>query len=137
MRTSIHTLTIGLALIFLSSCATGPFDMNADRRATQLAHDVYFDLTDNSPEACQKLVDACFDRLSGIDGIAYFAAGTRVADLDRDVNVVDYDVSLHVHFVDRAAHDAYQVAPDHLAFVAENLDNWRGVRVFDSNTAGR
>ena len=33
----------------------------------------------------------------------------------------------------RAAHDAYQTAPAHLQFIAENKENWRTVRVFDSN----
>ena len=37
-----------------------------------------------------------------------------------------------VVFKDVAAHDAYQQHERHLAFVAENKNNWKQVRVFDS-----
>jgi hypothetical protein len=52
--------------------------------------------------------------------------------LVRDVNDRDYDVSLHVFFTDRAAHDAYQDAPGHLQFIEANKHRWQAVRVFDS-----
>ncbi|MFO1078299.1 MAG: Dabb family protein [Planctomycetota bacterium] len=102
-----------------------------------LVHDVYFTLNDPSPAARQALVRECYDRLAAIAGILHFAAGSRDAELARPVNDVDYDVSLHVWFVDRAAHDAYQVAPAHVAFVAANGAKWRRVRVFDSAIAPR
>ena len=41
-------------------------------------------------------------------------------------------MALHIVFRDRAAHDHYQTTPDHLRFAAENKENWRRVRVFDS-----
>ena len=44
-------------------------------------------------------------------------------------------MALHVVFADQAAHDAYQTTPDHLRFIAENKDNWKRVRVFDSVVA--
>ncbi|MCA8965965.1 MAG: Dabb family protein [Planctomycetes bacterium] len=103
----------------------------------RLAHDVFFTLTDNSPAACDRLVAACYERLAGIPGIVFFTAGTRVPDLQRDVNDKDYDVSLHVYFESRAAHDAYQQAAPHLQFIADNKANWKAVRVFDSDLAAR
>ena len=48
------------------------------------------------------------------------------------MNDLDFDVGLHVVFTDRAAHDAYQTTPAHLRFIAENKDNWKRMRVFDS-----
>ena len=36
----------------------------------------------------------------------------------------------------RASHDAYQAAPEHLRFVEEQKDNWKNVRVFDSDVEG-
>lgn len=103
----------------------------------QLSHDVYFSLKDASPAACQKLVADCHARLARIDGVVYFAAGTRDVELTRDVNDQGYDVSLHVFFATRAAHDAYQTAPEHVAFIEANKDNWQGVRVFDSDLTQR
>tara|TARA_R110002072_G_scaffold174303_3_gene329370 strand:+ start:59562 stop:59888 length:327 start_codon:yes stop_codon:yes gene_type:complete len=103
----------------------------------KLSHDVYFALKDPSPEAVKKLVADCHAKLAGIDGVVFLAAGTRDAELTRDVNDRDYHVSLHVFFRDRAAHDAYQDAPAHLQFIEANKDNWTGVRVFDSNLSAR
>ena len=43
-----------------------------------------------------------------------------------------FDVALHVSFVDKAAHDAYQEHPRHQRFLGESRPNWKQVRVFDS-----
>jgi len=101
-----------------------------------LAHSVYFSLDDDSEEAKARLVAACKKYLSSHPGTAFFAAGTLVEDLDRPVNDHDFDVALHVVFENRAAHDQYQQAPDHLKFIEENKDNWKQVRVFDSYVQG-
>jgi hypothetical protein len=60
-----------------------------------------------------------------------------VADFDRPVNDRDFDVSLHLVFKDHASHDAYQTAPLHEQFIAENKATWKKVRVFDSNVSGK
>lgn len=130
LRRTAHVLLLSL----VAACVTHPNPMPSNAR---LVHDVYFTLQDSSPAACQELVDACYDRLSGIDGIVGFVAGTREAELTRDVNDQDYHVSLHVWFDSRASHDAYQDAAPHLQFIEENKGNWSGVRVFDSAIAAR
>jgi hypothetical protein len=98
----------------------------------QLAHDVYFTLHDASPEARGTLLDACRKYLTGHPGVVAFACGPRAEGLDRPVNDRGFDVSLHIVFENRAAHDAYQDAPRHHQFVAECRGNWKQVRVFDS-----
>jgi hypothetical protein len=100
-----------------------------------IAHMVYFTLKDASGAAQQKLVDDCHRYLKVAPGIVYFAAGMRVADLTRPVNVTDFHVGLHVVFESRKAHDDYQVDERHLRFIAENKDNWTQVRVFDCNAS--
>ena len=97
-----------------------------------LSHDVYFTLNDSSPEAVDRLVRACHQYLKNHPGVTFFAAGTLVSELDRPVNDRDFHVALHVVFADKAAHDDYQTASDHLTFIAEQKPNWRQVRVFDS-----
>ena len=106
---------------------------DATAASGQLAHNVYFTLLDNSLAARQKLVDACRKYLPEHSGVAFFAVGTVVPDLTRPVNDVDWDVGLHLVFESRAAHDAYQTAPDHLRFIEENKASWKKVRVFDTD----
>ena len=52
------------------------------------------------------------------------------------MNDRDFDVALHVVFDHRASHDAYQAAPEHLSFIEEQKENWKNVRVFDSDVTG-
>ncbi|WP_153557381.1 Dabb family protein [Roseimaritima sediminicola] len=99
----------------------------------QLAHHVFFTLTDSSEASVQSLIDAANKYLDGHDGVASFAVGRRCEDLVRDVNDQDFHVSLHVVFESRAAHDAYQVHPRHLQFIEEQKGNWTTARIFDSN----
>jgi quinol monooxygenase YgiN len=124
LRSTLALLALGLAASASTTGAAGA------RRA--LAHDVYFTLVDASPEARQKLADACRKYLAGHPGTVFFAAGTRAAEFSRDVNDQGFDVSLHVTFEDRAAHDAYQEHPRHKRFIDEMKANWKTVRVFDS-----
>lgn len=97
-----------------------------------LVHNVYFTLKDRSEAARQKLLAACRTYLTGHPGTVFFACGTLAEELQRDVNDRDFDVALHLIFQDQAAHDAYQAAPRHEQFIAENRANWAKVRVFDS-----
>jgi hypothetical protein len=101
--------------------------------APRLAHNVFFTLTDKSPAKVAELVAACNRYLNVQPGIVFFAAGTLCRELDRDVNDRDWDVGLHLVFLDKAAHDAYQEDPDHRRFVDEQRYNWARVRVFDSH----
>ncbi len=97
-----------------------------------LSHDVYFTLEDSSPARQEALVAACQKYLKDHPGVVFFAAGLREPDLDRPVNDSEFHVALHVVFDGRESHDAYQQADSHLKFIAENKDNWKQVRVFDS-----
>jgi hypothetical protein len=125
--------------VILAVLAAGVLILNSNR-ATQAAqakgpmivHNVYFSLKDNSPKAKEKLVAACKTYLTKHPGEIYFAAGTLAEDLKREVNDLAFDVALTIVFEDRKAHDLYQDAPRHNQFIAENKDNWKKVRVFDS-----
>ena len=97
-----------------------------------LAHNVYFTLHDNSDPAKARLVAACKKYLTGHPGTVFYACGTLAPELRRPVNDLGFDVALHLVFESQAAHDAYQEAPRHEAFIAENKATWKQVRVFDS-----
>ena len=128
-------LIVSLALLALGPAALAGPAAAADEKADggrMIAHNVYFTLKDNSPAAREKLVAACKKYLSDHPGTVAFGAGVREEGLDRDVNDKDFDVSLHIVFKDKAAHDRYQDADQHKKFIAENKDNWKKVRVFDT-----
>ena len=101
-----------------------------------LSHNVFFTLLDSSPDAIEALLRSCNSNLRDHEGVVFFGAGILEAGLDRPVNDQGFHVALHVIFRDRAAHDLYQVAPEHLAFIEGNKDNWAQVRVFDSSVDG-
>lgn len=101
--------------------------------ADMLAHTVFFTLKDHSPQACRRMVEACRKYLNGHPGTVHFSAGARAEQYQRDVNDRDFHVALHLVFESAAAHDAYQTAERHQAFIAENKENWSQVRVFDSH----
>ena len=101
--------------------------------STPLAHMVYFTLKDKSPASVERQVAACRKYLTDHPGTAYFSIGTRTPDLTREVNDREFDVSLHVIFANRAAHDTYQTHPRHVQFIAENKDHWAKARVFDAD----
>jgi hypothetical protein len=136
MFTTHNVLILGGLLVAAAAVAlASPLSARTTGAAAdgpQLAHMVYFKLKDSSGASRAKLVAACKIYLSGHEGTVSFAAGTRAGDLNRDVNDRDFDVSLHLVFVNKAAHDKYHDHPRHLKFIAENRDNWEKVRVFDS-----
>jgi hypothetical protein len=94
---------------------------------------VYFTLKDSSPAQIERMIGACKKYLSGHEGTTFFAVGTLVPDLTRDVNQRDFHIALQLVFDSRAAHDRYQVHPRHQQFIEENRDNWSRVRVYDAD----
>lgn len=98
----------------------------------QLTHCVFFALKNNTPENCQALVEECNTYLNRPGGVVSMHVGIREADLDREVNDADFDVSLVLVFENRQAHDVYQDHPEHVTFIERNKETWRSVRVFDA-----
>ncbi len=97
-----------------------------------LAHNVFFSLHDHSEASRARLIHACRTYLTNHPGILFFACGVLADDLRREVNDLAFDVGLHIVFTDKHTHDAYQEAPAHLRFIAENKEGWKQVRVFDT-----
>ena len=97
-----------------------------------LAHNVFFTLKDTSETAVKTLIEDCYIYLKDLPGIIYFSAGSLVSELNRDTNVTDYSVGLHVIFANKSYHDQYQVAEKHKIFIKRNNANWANVRVFDT-----
>ena len=103
----------------------------------EVVHNVFFTLRDDTEPECHALVEACTTSLANLPGITRFAAGVRDLTIASSANDRDFDVSLLVIFKDRAAHDAYLSAKEHVAFVEAHKGNWQTVRVFDSVSSNR
>ena len=93
---------------------------------------VYFKLKDSSGANRAKLAAACKLFLTGHEGTVSFAVGTLAGDLNGPFNDHDFDVSLHLVFVNKAALDKYHEHSRHEKFLEENKEKWEKVRVFDS-----
>jgi len=131
-KLTMGCLAIGLLGLLFCWLAPGNQTARAVPVEAMLAHDVYFTLNDASPDAKEKLIEACRTYLSDHPGTVWFAAGARVVQNQREVNDQDFDVALHIVFADKASHDQYQIAAKHKQFIQENSTNWKKVRVFDS-----
>jgi len=132
-RQALLFVCVAFAVIFLNPMFGSP--CRASEPEKMLSHDVFFSLTDNSPQAKEKLIAACKKYLSGHPGTIWFAAGPLGEEFQRDVNDRDFDVALHLVFKNKTAHDQYSKAERHMKFIEEMKPNWKKVRVFDSYVA--
>src|SRR5262249_1554095 len=66
------------------------------------AHNFFSPRAKTPPAAVQKLLAACKKYLTVQPGIVYFACGQLEAGLTRPVNVRDFDVGVHLVFMNRA-----------------------------------
>jgi hypothetical protein len=129
-----NRLIVSGLLVAGTGILVGSLRAGAARTAADppLAHLVYFKLKDNSGANRAKLSAACKLYLSGHPGTVSFATGTRAGDLNGEYNDREFDVSLHLVFANKEAHDKYQEHPRHQKFIEENLASLEKVRVFDS-----
>jgi hypothetical protein len=102
----------------------------------RLAHMVFFELKEDTPEGRGKQLSACQKYLSDHEGTLHFSVGLIAEELRREVNVRNFQVALHIIFKDKASHDRYQQHPRHVQFIEENRPNWKSVRIFDSYLTG-
>ena len=134
MKSARVTLVIVslIALGILSLTGSPNFGATKAADGPHVAHNVYFKLKDNSGANRAKLAASCKLLLSGHEGSISFAVGTLAGDLNGPFNDHDFDVSLHLVFVDKAALDKYHAHARHDKFLEENKDTWEKVRVFDT-----
>jgi hypothetical protein len=97
-----------------------------------LYHCVYFWLKSDLTVAQRANFRRGVESLAEIKSITKVKVGVPAATTRRPVIDHSYDVALIVLCKDVAAHDAYQVDPIHLAFVAKFKDHWTRVQIYDS-----
>ena len=119
--------SVGICL--LAACASTR-DAAPVVAVDDLAHAVFFDLQDAADAPA--LVRDCRTRLAAIPGVKLLEVGTRCPEFTGPRNDQTFDVALWVVFEDRAAHDAYQVHPEHRGLVEAWTPKLAGVEVFDA-----
>ncbi len=97
-----------------------------------LFHNVYFWLKPELTPAQRAEFRRGVESLAGIKSVDKIDVGVPAATGDRPVVERSYDVALIVQCRDLAAHDAYQVDPLHLAFVAKYKTYWWRDQICDS-----
>ncbi len=97
--------------------------------STGFIHTVLF-FTDNKENA-EKIAAGCKEHLANIPVVNRFSVGFP-AGTPRDVVDNSYGVLLLIEFDDAAGCAAYDVHPDHQAFIAANKSFWTRVQVYDA-----
>ncbi|MBO0934498.1 Dabb family protein [Fibrella aquatilis] len=93
-------------------------------------HSVYFWLSNPESTDDRAALQAGLESLRGVPAIQASYIGSP-AETRRPVIDHSYDLSLILHFADKAAHDVYQDHPIHLEFVAECKHLWSQVKIYD------
>lgn len=117
-------------LVILTAMCAVAITARADEPA--VGHMVFFELKEKSADNKKKLVDECYKYLKDHEGVLYFSAGGRAEDIKEGPSAKDWDVALHIIFKDKKSLETYAKHPQHLKFIAENKDSWKGVKVYDS-----
>jgi len=97
-----------------------------------LFHNVYFWLKPELTPAQRAEFRRGVESLAGIKSVAKVDIGVPAPTEKRPVIDDTYDIALIVQCRDVAAHDAYQIDPLHLAFVATFKTYWIRVVIYDS-----
>jgi hypothetical protein len=99
---------------------------------SRLFHTVFFELKDSSESSISAFVEDSYSFLQDEPGIITIQVGRLVDEHAREVNDLDFHVSLHILFESKQHHDDYQISDRHNAFVSKYEKGWKKVRVFDS-----
>ncbi len=98
----------------------------------RFVHNVYFYLNENASEdQKQQLIADCKTLLGSVKTVRNLTVGLP-AGTPREVVDNTYGVHLMVQFDDKAGHDFYQTAEEHLQFIERNKNTWKRVQIYDS-----
>jgi hypothetical protein len=97
-----------------------------------LVHTVYFWLKPDLSAAQRAEFERGVKSLGGIAAVEKLYVGTPAPTEKRPIIDDTYSYALTVLLKDVAAHDAYQVDPIHLAFIAACKAFWARVQIYDA-----
>ena len=94
----VFVALIIMVVMLVAGCGAGQFAKQTGAEEPMLAHNVYFTLKDSSDSAKSALTGSCHKYLKDHPGVVFFAAGPIAEELNRPVNVRDFDIGLHIFF---------------------------------------
>jgi hypothetical protein len=94
-------------------------------------HTVFFWLKEKDNAEARAALHAGLQELAKISDVHTGYIGAP-ADTRRPVIDHTYDFSITFVFIDKAAHDMYQVHPDHMTFIDTCASLWDRVQVYDA-----
>ena len=95
-----------------------------------MVHNVFFWLRKDLTQAQVKEFKEGIAMLTKLPSVRHGFIG-RPSSTNRPIIDRSYDYGLTVVFDDLAAHDAYQIHPDHRVFVDRNESKWSAVKIYD------
>ncbi len=113
-------------LAFLSGCQ--PTD---EDKSGQIVHHVFFWLKNPDSEEDKKRLIEGLNTLREIEEVKELLIGVPASTLEREVVDNSFQVSELMIFENVEAQDAYQVHPDHQAFIEKYSHLWEKVVVYD------
>ena len=105
----------------------------AGTASADVSHIVFFELNDNSAEKMDALIEGAYEHLCDIDGVTACDVASRMTSRQAGPNDKAYYVALIVTLNSAESLTAYDTDPEHLAFIGKYRENWKSVRVMDSD----
>ncbi len=119
-----------ISTVFVLAFIVGCEPSNEDKSG-QVVHHVFFWLKNPDSEADkQKLIEG-LNTLRKIEEVKELQIGVPASTLEREVVDNSFQVSELMIFENVEAQDAYQVHPDHQAFIEKYSHLWEKVVVYD------
>lgn len=97
-----------------------------------LVHTVYFWLKSDLTPAQRAEFRTGVETLGTVPSVSQFFCGAPAGVPDRPIIDKSFSIGITVVCKDLAAHDAYQVDPIHLAFIAKCKMFWERVQIYDA-----
>jgi Stress responsive A/B Barrel Domain len=97
-----------------------------------LVHTVYFWLKSDLTPAQRAEFRTNVETLGTIPSVSQFFCGNPAGVPDRPIIDKSFSVAITVVCKNVAAHDAYQVDPIHLTFIAKSKAMWERVQIYDA-----
>ena len=130
--TTRRVMDVNLSHLIIGGNPSAPQHIGADGNYPQgMFHNLYFDLTDKSPESIRKLTDICLKYLSRHPGILQFTTG-GLTDIIRDVSVRNFQVAVSIIYESKAAYDEYLKSKEHEEFFKASDGMIENTYIFDT-----
>lgn len=102
------------------------------RQPYKYLHQVFFKLSDRTPQSFDVFTKSCWDLLSKHEGLEQFRLGFRDVEMQRPVSDQQFDVSMTMIFDRIESYMLYQQHPDHQKWITLYGSMSLNRRVFDS-----